>query len=624
MRVPVSWLRSYVDLPAGEDARSIGERFVRAGLKVEAISSLGADVQGPVVVGRVVSYEDLSGLKKPIRYCQVDVGEARPRGIVCGATNFAAGDVVAVSLPGSVLPGGFAIAARKTYGHVSDGMICSARELGLGDDSAGILVLPSDIPVGADAVEVLGLRNEVLELEVTPDRGYALSLRGVAREAATAYALPYADPAAIPTPAPTTDGYPVRVADPAAGVFVARTVTGIDPAAPTPLHLQQRLRLAGMRPVSLVVDVTNYVMLELGQPLAAYDRDRLHGALVARRAGPAETLETLDGAKRELDPDDLVIADESGAIGIAGVMGGASTEIGPGTRDVVIESAHFDPVTVSRTARRHRLHSEAARRFARGVDPALQAAAAERAVELLVAHGGGRAEPGVTVVGAPVPPVPIALPAELPARVVGTPYPAERVVALLQEVGCRVQPAGDVLEVTPPTWRPDLTDPYDLVEEVARLHGYEAIPSVLPRAPAGRGLTEGQQLRRRVGRVLAGAGFVEAPSYPFVGPRDWAALGLEPDDERRRSLRLVNPLSDEEPELRTTLLPGLLATLRRNLARGATDVALFETGTVFRPEDAAPPAPRPPVDRRPSSDELAALDAALPRQPHHLGAVLAG
>ena len=624
MRVPLSWLRSCVELPQQEDARRVGERFVRIGLKVEGLDVLGADLTGPVVVGRVLAYEELTGFKKSIRWCQVDVGEPEPRGVVCGAANFAVGDRVVVALPGAVLPGGFAIGARKTYGHVSDGMICSARELGVGEDSAGILVLPPDVPVGTDAVAALRLRDEVLDLEVTPDRGYCLSMRGVAREAALAYDVAYADPAVRPLPEADASSYPVRVDDPATEVFVAMTVTGVDPAAPSPLHVQQRLRLAGMRPISLVVDVTNYVMLELGQPLAAYDRQRLQGPIVARRAHPAETLETLDGAKRELDPEDLVIADDSGPIGIAGVMGGASTEIGPTSRDVVIESARFDPVTFSRTARRHRLHSEAARRFARGVDPALQRIAAQRAVDLLVEHGGGRAEAGVTVVGHPPAPAVIRMPVDLPARVAGYPYTEAEVAHWLDAVGCRVRTAGEELEVEAPSWRPDLTDPYDLVEEVARLHGYDAIPAELPRAPAGRGLTRAQRARRQVGRALAAAGYVEAPSYPFVGTRTWDALGLDADDPRRRTARLANPLSDGEPELRTTLLPGLLATLRRNLSRGAGDLALFETGVVFRPRDAARPAPHLPVDRRPTDDELAALDAALPQQPRHVGAVLVG
>jgi phenylalanyl-tRNA synthetase beta chain len=634
MRVPLSWLRELVDLPATEDAYAVAERLTAAGLVVETVDTFGADLRGPVVVGQVLDVEELTGLRKPIRYCHVGVGRGETRGVICGAMNFAAGDKVVVALPGAVLPGGLAIDATQKYGRTSDGMICSARELGMGQDATGILVLPGDAPVGEDAVGLLGLCDQVLDIAVNPDRGYALSLRGVAREAATAYAMPFADPAILSDAAHPSDaasagapGYPVRVADPAAcPLFVAATVTGADPAAPSPLFVQRRLQLAGMRPISLVVDVTNYVMLELGQPLHAYDRVALQGAIVVRRAQEGERLETLDGVKRQLDPEDLLITDASGPIGIAGVMGGANTEISVTTTDIVLEAAHFDPVTVARAARRHKLPSEASRRFERGVDPALPPVAARRAGELLVAHGGGRIQPDVTVVGQPGSPRPIRISVDLPARVCGYPYPPDAVVGHLEAVGCRVVENGapSDLTVTPPTWRPDLVDPYDLVEEVARLHGYDAIPSVLPQAPAGRGLTAPQRTRRRVGRALAAAGYVEAPNYPFVGPRDWEALGIPDDDARRRTTRLTNPLSDEQPELRSTLLPGLLTALRRNVSRGNVDPALFEIGLVFLPDGRTRTTPRLPVHHRPTEAQLAALEAALPDQPWHVAAALAG
>ena len=628
MRVPLSWLRELVALPGGETGKQVAERLTRAGLKVEGVEVLGASLSGPVLVGRVLDFEEVTGFRKPIRWCSVDVGEPDPRGIVCGATNFGVGDPVVVALPGSTLPGGFAIGARRTYGRTSDGMICSARELGLGEDSSGILVLPGDPPPGTAATALLGLPDEVLDVAVTPDRGYALSMRGIARETATAYGVAYADPAAVDVPVGEGPGHPVRVEDPrGCDVFVAMTVTGVDPTVPPPAELAQRLVKAGLRSISLAVDVTNYVMLELGQPLHAYDQARLQGALTVRRAAPGERLRTLDGTERGLEAGpqgDLLITDDSGPVGIAGVMGGASSEISEATREVVLEAAHFDPATVARAARRHRLPSEASRRFERGVDPALQLAAARRAAELLVRHGGGRIEPGVSVVGAPQPPRPLDVPVDLPARVAGYPYAPARIVDLLQEVGCVVDSYDGRLEVVPPSWRTDLTDPYDLVEEVVRLHGYDAVPSVLPQAPPGRGLTPTQRRRRRVDRALAAAGYVEAPGQPFVGPRDWDALGLPAEDPRRNALRLVNPLSEEEPQLRTTLLPGLLATLRRNLARGLADVALFETGLVFLPGAHAAPAPRLPVTSRPGPAELAALDAALPRQPRHVAVVLAG
>ncbi|MBZ4321357.1 phenylalanine--tRNA ligase subunit beta [Streptomyces huiliensis] len=633
MRAPLSWLREYVDLPAGTTGRDVQAKLVAAGLEVERVEHLGSDLTGPLVVGKVATIEELEGFRKPIRFCTVDVGMANgtgePQEIVCGARNFTVGDKVVVALPGAVLPGDFAIAERKTYGKVSRGMICSGDELGMGDDGThGIIVLPPEHEVGTDAIELLELRDDVLDIAVTPDRGYCLSLRGIARETATAYGLPLRDPALLDVPAPNSYGHPVRVADPVGcDRFTARTVTGLDPEARSPIWLQRRLQKAGMRPVSLTVDITNYVMLELGQPLHAYDRSRIAGTIGVRRAEPGEKLTTLDGTKRVLDAEDLVITDDNGPIGLAGVMGGAGTEIAGaeegGSTEVVIEAAHFDAVSIARTARRHKLGSEAAKRYERGVDPQAASAAAQRTVDLLVLLAGGTPEAGVTEVITPSAPRTIPLRANHPDRVAGVVYGRETVVRRLQEVGCDVY-GQDELIVTVPSWRPDLTDPNDLAEEVIRLEGYENLPSTLPKPPAGRGLTARQRLHRRVGRALAGAGYVEAPSYPFVG--DWALdhLGLEADDARRLTVRLVNPLSEAEPALRTTLLPGLFATLRRNDSRGEHDLALFETGLVFRPTGEELPAGRLPVDRRPTDEEIASLDAALPRQPRRAAVVLAG
>ncbi|MFD0259853.1 phenylalanine--tRNA ligase subunit beta [Kitasatospora indigofera] len=639
MRVPLSWLREYVDLPAGETGRDVAARLVRAGLEVETVEQLNGDLKGPLVVGQVLSIEELSGFKKPIRHCFVNVGDANgtgePQEIVCGATNFAVGDKVVVVLPGAVLPGPFPIAARQTYGHTSAGMICSARELGMGDDHNGIIVLPPEYEPGTDAIELLQLVDEVLDIAVTPDRGYCLSMRGVAREAAAAYGLPLADPALLDVPPANSYGYLVKVADPVGcDRFVARTVVGIDPGAKSPIWLQRRLQKAGIRPISLTVDITNYVMLEVGQPLHAYDRGRVDGPIQVRRAQEGELLTTLDGVKRKLSAEDLLICDNSGPIGLAGVMGGASTEIldavldpetgeSTGSTEVIIEAAHFDSVSVARTAKRHKLPSEASKRFERGVDPEAARAAAQRAVDLLVLIAGGTAEAGVTDIAAPHPLRTITIAADLPDRVAGTVYGRETVARRLQEVGCSVAGA-DVLEVTPPTWRPDLTDPYDLAEEVIRLEGYDNVPARMPTVPPGKGLTEAQRMHRRVGVALAAAGYVEVNNYPFVGEAAFDALGLEKDDRRRRTVKLVNPLNDEEPALRTTLLPGLLGALRRNVGRGNTDLAIYETGTVFLPKDELSVAPRPAVDRRPTEAELAELNAALPDQPRRVAVALAG
>jgi phenylalanyl-tRNA synthetase beta chain len=633
VRVGLSWLREVLAttaIPADEGGREVAERFVRAGFEVESVEVEGS-VSGPLVVGEVVSFDDEPQTNgKTIRWCQVRVADgADPRGIVCGAHNFAAGDRVVVALPGAVLTGGFEISARKTYGHVSDGMICSVRELGIGDDHTGILVLPPDTPLGADAVGVLGLGDEVLDVSPTPDRGYAMSVRGLARELAASYRVAFDDPAqAVTVAAGSADGgWPVRIDD-ASGCdrFVAQIVRGIDPGRSSPDWMRRRLQTGGVRSVNLAVDVTNYVMLELGQPLHAYDQAKLQGPIVVRRAMPDERVRTLDDVDRVLHPDDLLIADDSGAIGIAGVMGGATTEIDAATSQVLIEGAHFTSSVISRSARRHGLLSEASRRFERGVDPAIASVAVQRAADLLAEFGGGTADTTATDVGHPAPLPTIRIDASLPAAVVGVGYDLDEVLGSLLAVGCQVEQVGTELAVGVPSWRPDLRDPFDLVEEVARLVGYDRIPSVLPVPPPSGGLTEAQRARRRVARALADAGYVEAPSYPFIGVAELDALGLDADDPRRRTLRLANPLSDEQPALRTTLLPGLLAALRRNIARGNTDVALFEAGLVYRIEgrESGVRPPRLPVDRRPTDDELAALNAALPRQPRRLAVALAG
>jgi phenylalanyl-tRNA synthetase beta chain len=630
MRVPIGWLAEYVDVPAGTTVEDLDTAFVRLGLEVEEIHR-PEPVTGPLVVGRVLEIEELTGFKKPIRYTRVDVGEGEARGIVCGARNFAVGDAVVVALPGAVLPGGFAIAARTTYDHVSDGMICSVRELGVGEDHAGILVLGDssdpDAPApGTPAGPLVGLDDVVIELAVTPDRGYCLAMRGIAREMGTGLGVPWRDPGALTPPAWSgAPAWNVRVED--AGRcdrFSMIALEGLDPTAPTPWWMRRRLAQSGVRSISLAVDVTNYVMLELGQPMHAFDRDAVAGPIVVRRARAGERLTTLDGTDRAMDADDLLITDDTGPIGLAAVMGGASTEIGDATTAVLLEAAHWEPTGVARTARRHRLPSEAAKRFERGVDPEMTMVALARAAALLAEYGGAK------VVGLPVdvdtraPRPVIALDAARPARVAGVPYSPPQVLELLAAVGCSVDGSdGGPLRVVPPSWRPDLTDPADLVEEVVRLAGYDDIPSVLPTAPPGRGLTDAQRRRRAIGRALAEDGYVEAPAYPFVGERALDALGLAADDERRQVVLVRNPLSEEEPALRTTLLPGLLATLARNLARGQRDLALFEHGAVF-PGGRRSPAPLPGVDRRPDDETLAALLAAVPEQPWHVAVALTG
>jgi phenylalanyl-tRNA synthetase beta chain len=630
VRVPIGWLAEHVDLPAGTEVEDLDTAFVRLGLEVEEIHRTPVTT-GPLVVGRVLEIEELTGFKKPIRYCQVDVGEDAPRGIVCGARNFAAGDLVVAALPGAVLPGDFAIAARTTYDHVSDGMICSVRELGIGEDHAGILVLGRDgYPPGTSAMSILGLDDVVIELNVTPDRGYCLAMRGIARELGTGLGVEWRDPGALTPPAWSgAAAWDVEVADPArCDRFSMIAMEGLDPAAPSPWWMRRRLTESGVRSISLAVDVTNYVMLELGQPMHAFDRDAVSGPIVVRRATAGERLTTLDGTDRALDGDDLLITDDSGPIGLAGVMGGASTEIGStvegrATTAVLLEAAHWEPTGIARTVRRHKLPSEAAKRFERGTDPEMTVVALARAAALLAEYGGAQVVGGPVDLDTRAPRRAIPLDAGRPSRISGVDYPLSQVVEALAAVGASVDGDGTELQVTPPSWRPDLTDPADLVEEVVRLAGYDDIPSVLPNVPPGRGLTERQRRRRSIGRALAEAGYVEAPAYPFVGTPALDALGIPADDVRRQVVVVRNPLSEEEPALRTTLLPGLLATLARNLSRGQRDVAVFEHGSVF-PGDRRTPAPVPGVDERPDDETLAALLGAVPAQPWHVAVALTG
>ena len=633
MRVPLRWLGESVDLPDDVSLEHVHAALVSVGFEEEAVHTF--DLTGPVVVGRVLErVPEPQKNGKTINWCQVDVGEAEPRGIVCGAHNFDVGDLVVVTLPGAVLPGPFPIAARKTYGHVSDGMIASARELGLGDEHDGILRfadLGMDPEVGADAIALLGLDDAAVEINVTPDRGYAMSMRGVAREYAHATGATFSDPVDRVLPR-TGDGFTVTIDDAApirgrvgSSTFVTRVVRGIDASRPTPAWMVARLSLAGVRSISLPVDITNYVMFELGQPLHGYDLGTLQGGLTVRRAAAGERLTTLDGVERTLDAEDLVIVDGDGAVGLAGVMGGARTEITAATTDVLIEAAGFDQVSIARTARRHKLPSEASRRFERGVDPLVAQAAANRAVELLVDLAGGTPDAlGSTLVDESARPT-VTMRLDRAVGLIGVEYTDAEVLDTLRAIGATVGVDGDRVAVTPPSWRPDLVDDVSLVEEIARIVGYDRIPSVLPVAPPGRGLTRHQQARRRVSAALAAAGLTEVVTAPFVSAATAAAFpGIDPAGGP--SVVLANALDSAQDHLRRSGLPALVDVARRNLSRGLVDVAVYETSRVFLPEPGVElgTVEVPVGAQRPTAETLTALDAALPPQPFHVSALLVG
>lgn len=650
MRIPLSWLREFAQVPAGATAEDVMAELVKVGFEEEAVHRPTDTLQGPIVVGQVLSIvKEPQTNGKTINWCQVRVvpegqqqdltGEgidpSGVQGIICGAHNFVEGDKVVVTLPGAVLPGDFRISARKTYGHLSAGMIASVRELGIGEDHDGILVLSRiglDPEIGTDAMELLGLYDQAAEINVTPDRGYAFSIRGVAREYAHATGTSFTDPAAkVQAPAELSGGYSVKLNDdapiygkPGCDRFVARTVHGVDAARPTPPWMSARLRLAGIRSISLPVDISNYVMLELGQPLHFYDQDKLTGEIVVRRAVAGEKLQTLDGKERALDAEDLLITDGSGPIGVAGVMGGASTEVSDATSTVLVEAAHFEEVSIARSRRRHKLPSEASKRFERGVDWHVAHVAAQRAVDLLVELAGGTAAAGGTDVGTAPDAVTVQLPAAFATDRIGIDFSAEQIVTSLEDLGAVVAQSADGWTVTAPSWRTDLETKEDLSEEIARLVGYDKIPASLPVAPPGRGLTRVQQQRRRLVQALASSGLTEVLAYPFVSKSANDTFGGPEAGAPRKALKLANPISEEQGYLRTSILPGLIDVAKRNHSRGFRDLALFEAGLVFLPGDTLGTASIPPLGARPGDEVLDALYDGVPKQPLFLAALLTG
>ena len=664
--VDIDWLKDHVEVPEGLTYEQLAKDLVRVGLEEEEIHT--SQVTGPIVVGYVVdATPEPQKNGKTINWCHVDVGDKYndvdengkkvPRGIVCGAPNMAAGEKVVVTLPGAVLPGDFKIEPRKTYGHISDGMCASERELGLGDSHNGIILLREygfskaeydELKPGDDVMELLHLNKPILEINITPDRGYAFSYRGVAREYHHSTGAVYTDPVSklneqvsqINDEGHKTSDIDVSIEDtnPIHGVpgcdrYYARAVHGFDSACASPRWMQRRLTRAGMRSISLAVDITNYVMLDLGQPLHAYDLDKIEGPIVVRRAHEGEHLTTLDGKDHELHVEDLVICDSprgnygSRVLGLAGVMGGMYGEVTSETKNILIEAAHFDPVSIARTARRHKSPSEASRRFERGVDTQLQPAAAQMAANLLEQFGGAKPSTSPCDVNNTQSRNVIVFKANEVQRVAGLDVDLNRISDILTDIGCSVAGGGNgSFSVLPPTWRPDLNEPCDLVEEIARLVGYDEIPVKVPAVPVtGRtGLTAQQQTRRAIAYELAETGFVESLSYPFVGEEDIKAFRQNVDEVAEVSVRIANPLAGDRPWLRRSVLMTLAGTVRRNLHRGLTDISMYELGHVYFSDPNAPAIPALPGSVRPSNAELAALDAGLPEQPLHVAALLTG
>ncbi len=583
MRVPLRWLSEWIALPDSVDALAL--RLTSGGLEIENIERTGPDLSG-LRVGYVVERKQHPDADR-LSLCRVDVGEGEPLDIVCGAPNVASGQKVAVALHGATLPDGSKIKRSKIRGVTSNGMICSARELGLSDEHAGILVLDAAAPVGAPLSRVLAVGETVLDVEITPNRGDSVSMLGIAREVRTQFGGELTLPPCAPPEAGSAPGVAIAIDDrDGCSRYVARVVRGVR-VGPSPAWLAERLVAAGYRAINNVVDVTNLVMHEFGQPLHAFDLGRVKGAIRVRAAQAGEKLVTLDGAEREFARGDLVIADESGAIAVAGVMGGAATEVSHATTDVLIESARFEPSRVRRTARRLGLHSDSSYRFERGVDAQGQRRAADRAALLLQQLAGGEVAPGaVEARGDEVlPPAAIRLDPARVNRLLGTALDADECAALLGRVEVASEREVDgALRCTPPSYRADLRLVADLVEEIARVYGYDRIPATLP-AAALAGATEPPRraTTEAVRSSLVASGLSETMSFPCVPETDADALRLAPEDARRARLRLANPIQTGQPFLRSELVASVLRTLQTNLARQAEQVRLFELSRVFRP-----------------------------------------
>ena len=601
MKISLNWLSEFIDLPT-RDPLKIKDALYSLGHEVEGVEEVSAGWTG-VTIAEVLTVDPHPDADK-IRLCSVTTG-GDPIQVVCGAWNFEPGAIVAFAEPGAVLPGDFEIGSREIRGVKSHGMICSEKELRLGDDHSGILVLEPSAPVGTDFAEWVALPDVIFDLSITPNRPDAMSVLGIARDLAALFGLELRLPA---TPMITEPGVPsvaVSIEDPTGCYrFVVREMRDIK-VGPSPFWMRHRLRLSGMRPISNAVDVTNYVMLELGHPLHAFDTERISGAhLAIRRASGSETLVTLDGVERSLTDEDLVICDSHGPTSLAGTMGGEASEVHSASTNILLEAASWDPPTIMWMSRRHGLRSEASARFERGVDRELPPLALARAASLLQQVGGGVVvETAGDEISVPFERQVIALDVSEVERILGPGFESERIGELLASIGL-VSTGTDPLMVTVPGFRPDIERPIDLMEEVARLHGYERFEATLPTG-RGSGWSDSQRRARAVRNALVGCGLFQATHLSFIGSEDLNALGFPLDHAARRTVIVKNPLREEEEILRTTLLPGLLASARYNLSHGAESVALFETGKVF-------------FDR-PDPD-----DSRIPDQPDRVGFVIVG
>jgi len=584
VKVPLSWLREFA--PVEADAEDIAARLSMAGLAVDEMIRTGAGISG-VVVGEVRRIREHPNADNLILVRAFDGGSERD--IVCGARNFAEGDRVPLALPGARLPGGMEIAQRSVRGETSDGMLCSARELQISDDHSGIMVLDPDAPLGKDLVEALELDDVVFDLDVTGNRPDAFSVLGVAREVARLYSVPLRDErVTVPEEGPEVASLASVTIEDTRGCprYLARVITDVH-SGPAPWWMRRRLLACGVRPISNVVDVTNYVMLERGQPLHAFDLDRLSGsAIVVRRPRRGETITTLDEQERALVRDDVMICDAEHPVAIGGVMGGADSEVSDATTRLLVEAAWFEPARIAKTARRLTMRTEASVRFEHGADIDNVPRAADRAAALLAQLAGGRVARGaLDQYPKPRRPKRIRLRTARANAVIGISQSPDETRAALLSLGCEVEGGVKTVRVTPPTWRPDLEIEENLIEEIARVYGYERLPETLPTGGRVGGLTTEQLRRRHARALLMGAGVSEAESLSLLPPWLPDRLALPADHAWRNVRRVENPLSEEESVLRPSIVPGLLLAARANVARRVLPVRLFEIGACFQPSD---------------------------------------
>ena len=579
MRFSEAWLREWVDPPL--DTQALADQLSLSGLEVDAVEPAAPAFSG-VVVGHVQAVAPHPNAEK-LRVCQVDTGDGELLGIVCGASNVAAGQRVPVATVGAKLPGDFKIKRATLRGVESRGMICSAAELGLAESADGILVLPADAPVGEDLRAWMALDDYCIELDLTPDRADCLSVAGVARDVGVLNRVDLHEPRIEPVAPVIDDAVEVELVAPdACPRYLCRVIRGVDPLAPTPLWMRERLRRSGLRPISVAVDVTNYVLLELGQPMHAFDLARLAGGIVVRMATDGEELALLNGETCTLRADTLVIADRERPMALAGIMGGADSAVGAQTRDILLESAFFAPAAISGKARSYALHTDSSHRFERGVDPTRCITAMERATALLTAIAGGEPGPVTAAVSAThLPPArEILLRRTRIGQVLGLDLDDAAVEDILGRLGMALTATDGGWHVTPPPCRFDVLLEVDLIAELGRVHGYDRIPVTHARsAAATRAPLEMAYDPVRSRRLLLDRGYFEAVTYSFVSPELQALI-----DPEQPPLALANPLSAELSVMRTSLWSGLLQALRQNLARQQSRVRLFESGLRFRPE----------------------------------------